>query len=466
VSGDTRYDLLVLANRLPVQQGDGDSWETSPGGLVRAMLAVLRGRQGCWIGWPGDTDASTEPFDHDGVHLQPISLSAEELTNYYEGASNAMLWPLYHDALRPSVFDNDQWATYESVNDRFAARAAELAAPGAIVWVHDYHLQLVPALLRARRPDLRIGFFLHIPFPPQELFLRLPWREEILRGVLGADVVGLQRVVAAENVAAVARRLLGATGAPPEIHLDDRVVHVSAHPISIDDGEIDEIARRPETTQRAALLRARLGHPDKVVLGVDRLDYTKGIDARLQAFRRYLTEEVEDRRSVVMVQVAVPSRGGVEGYDDERRRVEQLVGAINGEFSSLGYPVVHYLHQSFELEELVSLYRATDVMLVTPLRDGMNLVAKEFAAARVDDSGVLVLSEFAGAADELTEAVSVNPHDIDQLTRSISAALSMPDDEASTRMQAIRKTIAHHDVFAWADGFLELLGGDQAARAS
>jgi trehalose 6-phosphate synthase len=332
--------------------------------------------------------------------------------------------------------------------------------------VHDYHLQLVPALLRARRPDLRIGFFLHIPFPPQELFLRLPLREEILRGLLAADVVGLQRVVAAENVAAVARRLLGATGAPPEVHLDDRIVHVSAHPISIDVGEIDEIARRPETTQRAALLRARLGHPDKVVLGVDRLDYTKGIDARLQAFRRYLTEEVEDRRSVVMVQVAVPSRGGVEGYDDERRRVEQLVGAINGEFSSLGYPVVHYLHQSFELEELVSLYRAADVMLVTPLRDGMNLVAKEFAAARVDDTGVLVLSEFAGAADELIEAVSVNPHDIDQLTRNLSAALSMPDDEASTRMQAIRKTIAHHDVFAWADGFLDLLSGDQAARAS
>ena len=450
------HDLVVVANRLPVQH-DEASWETSPGGLVRALLSVLRGRDGCWIGWPGEIDSSIAGFDHEGVRLEPVALSEAERAGYYEGASNAALWPLYHDALRPSVFDPEHWASYQQVNARFAQRAAELAAPGALVWVHDYHLQLVPRLLRDLRPDVRIGFFLHIPFPPQELFLRLPWREEILRGILAADVVGLQRAVAAENVAAVAKRLLGATGAPPELHLDGHTVQLGAHPISIDVGEIEEIADRPETAQRAAQLRARLGHPDKIVLGVDRLDYTKGIDVRLQAFRHCLADGLVDTRRVVMVQVAVPSRGGIEDYAAERRTVEQLVGSINGEFSSLGYPAVHYLHQSFELDELVALYRAADVMLVTPLRDGMNLVAKEFAAARTDDTGVLVLSEFAGAADELEEAVMVNPHDLDQLTHSLHIAIEMPDDEAAARMQAIRKTIAHHDVFAWADGFLDLL---------
>ena len=450
------YDLVVVANRLPVQH-DGDSWETSPGGLVRALLSVLRGRDGCWVGWPGEIDSDVVGFDHGGVRLEPVALSASDYAGYYEGASNATLWPLYHDALRPSVFDPEQWATYERVNERFAQRAAELVAPDGMVWVHDYHLQLVPRLLRDLRLDVRIGFFLHIPFPPQELFLRLPWRDEILQGILAADVVGLQRAVAAENVAAVAKRLLGATGGPPELHLDGHIIELGAHPISIDMAEIEEIANRPETAQRSAQLRARLGHPDKIVLGVDRLDYTKGIDVRLQAFRQCLVDGLVDRQRVVMVQVAVPSRGGIEDYAEERRTVEQLVGAINGEFSSLGYPVVHYLHQSFELDELVALYRAADVMLVTPLRDGMNLVAKEFAAARIDDTGVLVLSEFAGAADELEEAVLVNPHDLDQLTHSLHSAIEMPDDEAATRMQAIRKTIAHHDVFAWADGFLDLL---------
>jgi trehalose 6-phosphate synthase len=288
--------------------------------------------------------------------------------------------------------------------------------------------------------------------------MRLPWREEVLRGLLASDLVGFQRRVAAENFASVARRLVDAEGEPPELHFEGRVVRIGAFPISIDTAEFDEIARRPETEARVAEIRQRLGDPAVVLLGVDRLDYTKGIDLRLEAYQRLLRDGELDARSSVMVQVAVPTREGIEHYQEERRRVEELVGEINGEFGAIGFPAVHYLHQSLPLEELVALYRAADVMIVTPLRDGMNLVAKEFAASRVDEQGVLVLSEFAGAADELTDAVLVNPHDHEAVQRAILDAVDMEPKEARVRMLAIRDTVARSDVRHWAAGFLSLLG--------
>jgi trehalose 6-phosphate synthase len=459
-TGGGSHDLVVVANRLPVQRSaiSNDGWETSPGGLVRAMFSVLHHRRGAWVGWTGTAGDAPEPFEHDGVRLRPVRLSRTEIEQYYEGLSNEALWPLYHDAIRPSTFESAWWETYVRVNERFAEAAAEEACEGAAVWVHDYHLQLVPLLLRELRPDVRIGFFLHIPFPPQELFMRLPWREEVLRGLLGADVIGFQRRVAAENFAAVARRLVGAEGEPPLVHFDGRTVQVGTFPISIDVAEFDEIARRPETAAHATEFRHRLGDPHMVLLGVDRLDYTKGIDVRLEAYQTLLRDGELDARRCVMVQIAVPTREGIDYYEDERRRVEELVGEINGEFGAIGYPAVHYLHQSLPLDELVALYQAADVMIVTPLRDGMNLVAKEFAASRIDEHGVLVLSEFAGAADELTEAVLVNPHDRDAVQRAILDAVDMEPKEARVRMAAIRETVAQSDVRQWAAGFLTLLG--------
>jgi trehalose 6-phosphate synthase len=458
--GGVGHDLVIVANRLPVQRGQSrvNHWETSPGGLVRALLSMLHHRRGAWVGWIGTPGDAPEPFEHDGVRLRPVPLSEGDLEQYYEGMSNDALWPLYHDAIRPSTFESTWWETSVRVNERFAEAAAEEAAPGAVVWVHDYHLQLVPLFLRDLRPDVRIGFFLHIPFPPQELFMRLPWREEVLRGLLAADVVGFQRRVAAENFASVARRLVDAEGEPPELLFEDRRIHVGAFPISIDVAEFDEIARRPETSALAAEIRHRLGDPRTVLLGIDRLDYTKGIDLRLEAYQTLLRDGELDPRSCVMVQVAVPTREGIEHYQDERRRVEELVGEINGEFSTIGYPAVHYLHQSLPLEQLVALYQAADVMTVTPVRDGMNLVAKEFAASRVDEHGVLVLSEFAGAADELTEAVLVNPHDHEAVQRAILDAVDMEPKEARVRMLAIRETVARSDVRHWAAEFLALLG--------
>jgi trehalose 6-phosphate synthase len=463
-AGAGGHDLVIVANRLPVHHDSGDSpWEPSPGGLVRAMLGVIRHYHGAWVGWSGLADEDAVPFEHDDIPLVPVTLSDDDVAGFYDGFANDTLWPLYHDAIRTPSFEQEWWESYVSVNERFAEAAASAAAPGAIVWVHDYHLQLVPAMLRERRPDLRIGFFLHIPFPPQELFMRLPWREEILRGILGADVVGLQRRGAAENLALCSRRLLDAHGAVPGLTLDGRRIEVGAFPISIDVAEFEEMARRPETQALAARLRARLGEPDLVLLGIDRLDYTKGIDVRLEAFRDLLANGDIDRRRCALVQVAVPTRERIEHYADERRRVEQLVGEINGEFSRLGYPVVHYLHQNVPLDALSALYQVGDVMLVTPLRDGMNLVAKEYAASRVDGGGVLVLSEFAGAADELGDALLVNPHDREAVQRAMLEAASMDPVEARARMASIREAVRANDVTHWAHVFLSRLDPALAA---
>jgi trehalose 6-phosphate synthase len=454
-----RHHLVVVANRLPVQRaGDAGAWETSPGGLVRAMMGVLHRKGGAWVGWPGYTGPAPEPFEHESVHLVPVPLSEQEHEAFYEGFANEALWPLYHDAIRNPSFDQAWWEAYVVVNRRFAEAAAEVVADDGVVWVHDYHLQLVPEILRELRPDVRIGFFLHIPFPPQELFMRLPWREEILRGLLAADVVGFQRPVAADNFAAVARRLVDAEGQPPRLTWGGRTIEVGAHPISIDVDEFDEIARRSETARRAVTIRHRLGNPDVVLLGIDRLDYTKGIDLRLEAYEELLRSGELDGRSCVMVQIAVPTRERIDHYRDERERVEQLVGRINGDFGSLGYPCVHYLHQSLDLDWLVPLYQVGDVMLVTPLRDGMNLVAKEYAASRTDERGVLVLSEFAGAADELTDALLVNPHDHGAVRRAILEAVSKPTDVATKNMIKLRESVRRSDVRHWAAQFLALLG--------
>ncbi len=461
-AGEPAHKLVVVANRLPVRLGAEGQWIASPGGLVRALGPVLQRQHGAWVGWAGEPGEAPAPFDHDGIDLAPVGMTEEEHQRFYEGFSNETLWPLYHDAIRPSTFDQTWWDAYVAVNHRFAERAAELVAPGGQVWVHDYHLQLVPHYLRELRPDTRIGFFLHIPFPPQELFMRLPWRQEIARALLEADVIGFQRRMGAENFAAICRRLLDAEGEPPCVQLEDRRVRVRAYPISIDVREFERVAGQPDTAERVGELRSRLGSPRTVLAGVDRLDYTKGIDVRLEAFRELLARRSATPSDaagypgpdIVMVQVAVPSREGVGAYAAERERVEQLVGEINGDYATVGRPAVHYLHRSLPFEALVALYRAADVMVVTPLRDGMNLVAKEFVASRVHDDGVLVLSEFAGAADELTEALLVNSHDLGAVVDVLDHAVDLDADEASRRMRALREVVRSNDVDRWASDFL------------
>jgi trehalose 6-phosphate synthase len=308
----------------------------------------------------------------------------------------------------------------------------------------------VPQLLRERRPDLLIGFFFHIPFPPMELFMRLPWRTEIAAGLAACDLVGFQRRINASNFEAVCEELLGVRP------------HSGAYPISIDVEEMEAVAAGRAIRQQSNRLRTRLGEPEVVLLGVDRLDYTKGISQRLRAFQSLLDDGTLDIERAVMVQVATPTREGVEHYQNERREIEQLVGEINGVHGRIGHPALHYLYQNLALDDLVALYRTGDVMLVTPLRDGMNLVAKEYVTTRLDGDGVLVLSEFAGAADELTDAVLVNPHDEKALREAIMTAVDMHRHERRARMARLREVVRSSDVQGWAERFLD----DLAATAS
>jgi trehalose 6-phosphate synthase len=475
-SGDS--DFVVVANRLPIdleRAPDGTtSWKRSPGGLVTALEPLLRRRRGAWIGWPGIPDSDEDPIVDGDLVLYPVRLSADDVAQYYEGFSNATLWPLYHDVIVKPIYNRQWWERYVEVNRRFAEATSRAAARGATVWVQDYQLQLVPKMLRELRPDLTIGFFLHIPFPPVELFMQLPWRTDITDGLLGADLVGFHLPGGAQNFLFLARRLVGANTSRAsvgvrskfgEVQIGSRTVKVGAFPISIDSADLDRQARQRSIRQRARQIRAELGNPRRILLGVDRLDYTKGIDVRLQAFAELLAEGRVNREDTVFVQLATPSRERVEAYRLLRDDIERQVGHINGEYGEVGHPVVHYLHRPVPREELIAFFVAADVMLVTPLRDGMNLVAKEYVACRSDLGGALVLSEFTGAAAELGQAYLVNPHNLDHVKDTMVAALNQTPEEGRRRMRALRRQVLAHDVDLWARSFLDALASTRTGDA-
>ena len=460
------HQLVVVANRLPIDVAVAEdqtvTWNRSPGGLVTALRPVTEASDAAWVGWGGAADLEMEPMEVDGTRLVPVSLSTEEVVSYYEGFSNDTLWPLYHDVIAPPTFHRSWWDDYQTVNERFAHAAAAEALPGATVWVHDYQLQLVPAMLRQMRPDLKIGFFLHIPFPALEIFAQLPWRTQVLDGLLGADLLGFQRVGGAQNFLQTVRKYTAATTRGPVVEVpatdgSRRRAIARAFPISIDSAAFNARARTPQVRERAAQLRTELGTPNVMLLGVDRLDYTKGIRHRLQAYGELLDEERLSPERTVLVQVASPSRENVDAYVQLRAEVELTVGRINGSHGTVGHTPVQYLHQSFDADEMAALYLAADVMLVTALRDGMNLVAKEFVAAHFDDGGALVLSEFAGAADELTSALLVNPHDIDGLKNAIVTAAEMDGRQRRRRMRKLRQRVLANDVQNWSTKFLNAL---------
>lgn len=503
-----KSQFVVAANRLPVRwDAAQSSWEPSPGGLVSAMMNSLSDVAPLhWVGWTGVAGEVPGNFayQHEDMSLLPIPLSHAESELYYAGMSNATIWPLYHDSVRPPEFHRTWWNSYVAVNERFCDAIDSVSAPGATVWIHDYHLQLVPRMLRQKRPDVRIGFFLHIPFPPADLFTRLPFRRQIIQGLLGADVVGLQTARSRGNfcrtavsldaavlidedgntistgeissVAGTTQNVLlvagtdeaegggaaeggsttaGSGGAP-------RKVTVGSFPIGIDVNRFTQAAASEAVQRRAQAIRDMLG-VSTVLLGVDRLDYTKGIDIRMRAFGELLTEGLLSPSDCSMVQVAEPSRSNVNQYVELREEVEQLVGEINGLHGQLGRPAIHYFHQSQPFEEIVAMYLAADVMLVTPFRDGMNLVAKEFVATRLDDTGVLVLSEFTGSAELLTRATLVNPYDIDGTKRAILSAVSQSPQQASSDMSALRQAVGGNDVHQWVETFVACLNQPQPA---
>jgi len=449
--------LIIIANRLPVRRKkrpEGSTWEISPGGLVSALTPLIKKNKGLWVGWPGTSGQKIEPFTHGGIKQIPVEITTAELDRYYSGFCNGTIWPLYHDSIRIPMFKQKHWESYFDINRRFARRTADFIQDKDLVWVQDYHLQLVPLFLRHINPKLKIGFFNHIPFPPPELFLRLPWRKQILEGLLGANAIGFQTKNSANNFINSTLALTTARRFPGGIEWQGRKIIVDAFPISVDVQNIDKVARDPTTEDRVKQNRIKMQHR-KVILGVDRLDYTKGVDLRLESFELLLKMGRIKTSQCVFVQIAVPSREKVPEYAKTRLEIEQKVGHINGVYGEPGLFPVHYIHRNLPFEQLVAYYRSADVMLVTPLKDGMNLVAKEYVSSSILENGVLILSEFAGAAETMKEAILVNPYDINGVANAIELALHLPEEEAHRKMKTLRRGVRAHDVYQWADHFIK-----------
>ncbi len=465
--------LLLVSNRLPVTvKVDGDAVQVNPsaGGLATGLKGPHQQSGGLWIGWPGDVSGFTESQRAEvderlaALRCVPMHLSPEEVERYYEGLSNRVLWPLFHYLLDRVPLHSRDWEIYREVNEKFADLTAKHYRPGDLIWVQDYQLLLVPGMLRERLPDAKIGFFLHIPFPSSEIFRTLPWREQILHGLLGADLVGFHTLTYARHFANSLLRTIGVPTEVDRVRYRGRQVRLGAFPMGIDAQAFSADADTPEVNAQVRdIKRQAEGH--HLLLGVDRLDYTKGIPRRLLAVERLLEREPSLRGRLRFIQVAVPSRTKVDEYEHFRQQVDELVGRINGAYGTINSAPIHYLYQSFGAKQLTAMYKAADVLLVTALRDGMNLVAKEFVASRTDEDGVLVLSEFAGAAAELGEALQVNPYDVDQMADAIWQALQMSQEERSLRMRALRERVSQRDVHHWAKTFIDALESMEPAPA-
>ena len=459
--------LLLVSNRLPVTvkvEKDSVSVVRSAGGLATGLSQPHERSGGVWIGWPGDvsrlTDTQRTRVEQQLADLRcvPLYLSASEVSRFYEGYSNRVLWPLCHYMLDRIPRQDRDWDAYRKANERFADLAAKHYQPGDTIWVHDYQLMLVPGLLRARLPHARIGYFHHIPFPSSEIFSTLPRRTELLKGLLGADLIGFHAVSYVRHFSGTLLRQLGLDTDVDRILFQGREVRVGAFAMGIDAASFETLAQEPAVMEEVKTLHAR-SHGERLLVGIDRLDYTKGIPRRLLAVQRVLERSPALRGRLRFIQVAVPSRTEVQAYAEYRETVDELVGRINGTYGTVHSTPVHYLYRSLNEKQLVSLYRGTDVMLVTPVRDGMNLVAKEFCASRPDEDGVLVLSEFAGAAAEMRDALLVNPYDVEGMADAIEEALEMPRPERQHRMRCLRAGVKARDVHWWVASFLDRLQG-------
>ena len=458
--------LIIVSNRLPYRiepdEREGFAFTRTVGGLV-AGLEPLHAQPGnVWLGWAdepaGLDEAGRARFERALAERScaPVRLDERDAELYYEGFSNSALWPLFHGFPQHTHFDEEAWEAYVRVNERFRDAVLALARPGDTVWVHDYHLMLLPSLLREALPDASIGFFLHIPFPDYETFRMLPWRRELMRGVLGADLVGFHAYDYVRHFLSSCRRIVGVENESGTLFADGRLAQVDAFPLGIDYGRYRDAARLPAVRRLVAELGEEKGHEGcKLMLSVERLDYSKGIPERLLAFDAFLDRFPEWRGRVVLVLVTVPSRENVASYAALKKQVDELVGLINGKHSTMDWTPVDYYYRSLPFERLVSLYAASDVMLVTPLRDGMNLVCKEYLACHDGGGGALVLSEMAGASYELHEALCVNPFDQEGVVDAMRRALEMPEAEQRRRNAPMQERLARYTSEKWAREFLD-----------
>ncbi len=451
--------LILVSNRLPVtvrRQGTQKTLIHSAGGLVSGLEPMHQHGDGLWIGNMEAPEAARFADELRRKRLCPVLLGKEDAQRHYEGYSNRVLWPLCHYLTEHVEFDGPDYEAYARVNERFAEVVLEHARPDDLIWIHDYHLMLLPSLIRARLPQACIGFFLHIPFPSSEVFRILPRKEEILRGLLGANLIGLHTYDYARHLISAFRRVLAVEFDEDWVRRSDSLCRVGVFPLGVDTKGQQEIASQPAVQARVERLRKQV-QGRKVILGVDRMDYTKGLVERLNGFEKLLARRPEWREDAVFFQLAVPSRATMESYRHLKETVDQRVGEINGLYQTGGLTPINYMYRSVPPEELSALYQLADIGLVTPTRDGMNLVAKEYVASRLEDTGVLVLSEFAGAAAEMGEAILINPHDSGSIARALEQALTMSSDEIARRMQALRRRVATNTVHHWVERFIKAL---------
>ncbi len=461
--------LVVVSNRLPIviEEEDGD-WRLKPGtgGLVTALAPVLRNRGGIWIGWPGITEEEELDLDRilatstkdSGYSLKPVLLTSEERDKFYCGFSNEVIWPLFHDLQGYCNFDPNYWAVYERVNRKFANAIARYAGKDDFVWVHDYHLMNVAKELNQMGKTFKTGFFLHIPFPPLDIFLKLPWRFQILHALLEYDLIGFQTLRDRRNFVQCIKALIKGIvirgkGQVATARFENRDIRFGTFPIGIDFHNFAMDAAKPDVADKAWYIHEDLPK-SKLILGVDRLDYTKGIPYKLRAFENALERYPDLHNQVRLIQIVVPSREDIPKYQALKLDIEHLVGEINGKYTQSGWVPVHYLFRSLEKTELLAYYRTAEVAMVTPLKDGMNLVAMEYCASSLED-GILILSEFAGAAAQLQRgALLVNPYDIENMADAIHQAFHMAQNERLLRMRKLRRAIRNRNIFRWVDSFL------------
>lgn len=456
---------IIVSNRLPVKlvdSGGGYTLTPSEGGLATGLGSIYKESGNVWVGWPGmevnDEEARIKiSHDLEQHNLKPVFLSQDEINQYYEGFSNEILWPVFHYMTTYARYQQSYWEYYVHVNNKFRDIVLEVAEPGDVIWVHDYQLLLLPALIRAVLPDITIGFFQHIPFPSYELFRLIPWRVELLEGLLGADLIGFHTFDDARHFVQSTRRLMPAiTSASNEISFNNRNIIVESFPMGIDSEKFATLLKSPQVQEQIDALNKMFGET-KVVLSIDRLDYSKGILQRLQAFEQFLQENQDFMGRIVLYMIVVPSRDTVPQYRELRDEIDKVVGSINARYRTMEWQPVFYFYRSFPVEELSALFAKADICLVTPMRDGMNLVCKEYVASRKNDDGVLILSEMAGASKELVDAIIVNPNNISAIAGAISEALEMPVNEQRRRMKMMKDIVVKFNIAHWVKLFMNRL---------
>jgi len=459
--------LFIVSNRLPVsvdKKKENLVFNQSAGGLATGLSSFHRGGDSLWVGWSGIPVENLNKAEREGVETRlksefnchSVFLSREDIEYYYHGFCNKTIWPLSHSFTETAFYSKDYYESYKRVNEKFCLELLKLVGPGDVVWVHDYQLMLLPSMLREKIPGATIGFFLHIPFPPAEIFSMLPWRKDILRGLIGADLIGFHTFDYVQSFLESLRRLLGYENSFGRIVEKERVVKTDIFPMGIDVDRFSSACESREVKKEISRIKNRIGER-KVILSVDRLDYTKGILNRLEAFDLFLEENPSYREKVALIMVAVPSRSRVGKYGLLKKQIDEYVGRINGKYGTIGWMPISYLYRFLNFPSLAALYCLSDVNLVTPIRDGMNLIAKEFVAAKPDGRGMLILSEQAGAAHELSEALLVNPNSREEIVEALLKALEMNEEEQKRRMSAMQSRLRRYNINKWASDFLNRL---------